>query len=285
METNTPDSGMEPLTPEDVGMIAGGTPTGTRSPPPPPPVTSPITVTANPPPPPPVTSPITVTANPPPPPGGGGSPPPPPTPPKNPNCAAPAISVDNGFITQNEGSTNTGYVPTKNGVPLGTSGVTVGIGVDLGSKTAAGLASWGLSQTLINQLTPYLGLTGTAAQQELASNPLTLSAADSAALSNAAIAANISSLSSAFNNAASFADFNQLPPNTQTAIADVAYQYGDLASKTPNFWSQITTGDWAAALSNLNNFGDDYATRRAADAALLQNDINNYTMPTPATPC
>jgi hypothetical protein len=49
----------------------------------------------------------------------------------------------------------------------------------------------------------------------------------------------------------------------------VAFQYGDLAKKTPNFWKQVTSGDWGAAKRNLLDFQDKYPTRRKKEAALL----------------
>ncbi|TWQ48304.1 pesticin C-terminus-like muramidase, partial [Xanthomonas vasicola] len=66
----------------------------------------------------------------------------------------------------------------------------------------------------------------------------------------------------------------------QTAIASVAYQYGPgLATATPNFWTQVTTGHWQDAVTNLNDFGDAYDTRRDREAALIQQDITNGSVP------
>ena len=53
-------------------------------------------------------------------------------------------------------------------------------------------------------------------------------------------------------------------------IASVSFQYGvALNRRTPNFWWQITNGDWDGALANLRNFGDRYDTRRNKEADLL----------------
>ncbi|WP_117035089.1 pesticin C-terminus-like muramidase [Klebsiella pneumoniae] len=60
----------------------------------------------------------------------------------------------------------------------------------------------------------------------------------------------------------------------------VAYQYGtNLASATPNFWSQVTNGQWQEAINNLNNFGDAYPTRRRSEAALIQSDLDAGKLP------
>ncbi len=267
--------GISPLSPEDVNLI-GGRGISTQ------PVTGPpITVTGNPPPPPPVTGPpITVT----------GNPPPPPPPPPNPNCATPLPGINTGFVNQNEGGVRTdGYVPKDaSGAPAAGSGVTIGAGVDLQFRTAASLQQIGVSQDIINAVSPYFGLSGSAAQNALDQTPLNLTSTQAAELTITVQDAVQANLTGAYNNATPFANFDNLPPNTQTAIFDLAYQYGDgsnLAARTPNFWNQITTGDWQGAVNNLNNFGDGNPTRRQAEAALMQNDLNQYTMPSAANPC
>ena len=72
---------------------------------------------------------------------------------------------------------------------------------------------------------------------------------------------------------ASGVDFAQLPAPMQTVIASVAFQYGDLASRTPKFWAQVVARDWSSALANLRNFGDSYGTRRRKEADLLSSQI------------
>ncbi len=63
--------------------------------------------------------------------------------------------------------------------------------------------------------------------------------------------------------------FKDLTNEQMTVILSVAFQYGDLSKKTPNFWRQVVAGDWAGAKQNLRNFGDDYSTRRNKEADLL----------------
>ena len=64
--------------------------------------------------------------------------------------------------------------------------------------------------------------------------------------------------------------FHDLSDECQTVVASVAFQYGRLEVATPNFWRQVTTGYWLAALENLRDFGDRYPTRRNKEADLLQ---------------
>lgn len=71
--------------------------------------------------------------------------------------------------------------------------------------------------------------------------------------------------------------FDQLSSACQTLIASVAFQYGNLAICTPNFWLQVTIGDWQTALNNLRHFGDMYPTRRNIEANLLEQWLRYLT--------
>ncbi|WP_175649640.1 pesticin C-terminus-like muramidase [Pseudomonas sp. Marseille-P9899] len=209
--------------------------------------------------------------------GGGGQS----GPVENPYCITPARAVDSSFLSENEdGQRLNAYTPG------GDSGVTVATGVDLFGRTQQSMASLGWPQSLINQLLPYTTQQGLIARDYLSANPLTISA-DNASLMDATVFEDIvNDIAGRFDAAASFADFDQLPPGTQTVIADIAYQYGpNLRVRTPNFWQQITTGDWNAALANLQDFNDPYTTRRLREAALLENDLNQFILPTPNNPC
>jgi GH24 family phage-related lysozyme (muramidase) len=187
------------------------------------------------------------------------------------DSGATSPNINYSFLEQHEGGVLThGYVPNS-----GHSGVTIGAGVDLGQHTAAELASWGVPQNVIQTLTPYLGLQGASASNYLAGHPLDLSMSDATTLSHLAENAYTATVAANYN-AASGGNFYDLSQGAQTAVVDVAYQYGtNLAAATPNFWTQVTTGDWNGAIQNLNNFGDDYDTRRGDESALLQADINS----------
>ena len=65
-------------------------------------------------------------------------------------------------------------------------------------------------------------------------------------------------------------DFQDLPSNKQTVLASVAFQYGDLPKKTPKFWKYATSDDWDSVKRELNDFKDDYPTRRRKEAKLLK---------------
>ena len=172
--------------------------------------------------------------------------------------------IDWAFIGTLEGEAiPKGYVPSDN------SGVTIATGVDLGQRAMPELLALGLAAALTDKLKPYLGLKGDAARDKLNSAPLTLSAAEVAQLDQALRARFLPALVSKFN-AAGNTGFDDLKPAQQTVIFSVAYQYGlGLDQRTPNFWRQVTTGDWPGAIANLRNFGDDYSTRRNKEANYL----------------
>ena len=65
-------------------------------------------------------------------------------------------NINWSFVDQQEGSGVTiGYVPKTDNDK---SGVTIGSGFDLGSKTEETLSRLNLSPDIINELKPYLGL-------------------------------------------------------------------------------------------------------------------------------
>jgi hypothetical protein len=52
--------------------------------------------------------------------------------------------------------------------------------------------------------------------------------------------------------------------------------------RAPDYWRQITTGDWEGAYGNLMDFKDQHGERRRADAQRLNNDIRSGRLPRPA---
>ena len=192
------------------------------------------------------------------------------------------MSVDWGFITQNEGGQIlVGY--TLNPQQFPNAGLTIATGVDIGQMSQAQVAALPIDAAAQAMLTPFAGLVGQAAVNALQAyeaahgeTPPTLTQADANALDNVTQQATYNAIVNEYD-AASGGDFADLPSGAQTAIIDVAYQYGtNLAARTPNFWSDVTSGNWAAAINELNNFGDNFAPRRQAEAALVQGgDVNN----------
>jgi hypothetical protein len=73
-----------------------------------------------------------------------------------------------------EDNKTAGYVPKKDGKVIGTSGVTIGMGLDLGAHSKADLTGMGIPTEIVTVLEPYLGLKTDKAVTKLATNPLTL---------------------------------------------------------------------------------------------------------------
>lgn len=181
--------------------------------------------------------------------------------------------IDHDFIRKLEGFKVTGYVPmTADGQePLGRSGVTIGSGVDLGAWSEAKLLAIGIPASVVARLEPYLGLTGWPAIHALQQAPLVLTAEEAKTLSDTITDLIVDELAGRYDKAAKDLKFDDLPLATRTVIASVAFQYGtNLARRTPEFWKQVTTGDWDGAYENLCRFGDSYVTRRGKEAALLK---------------
>ena len=171
-------------------------------------------------------------------------------------------SIDMAFIARLEGGPATrGYVPDPE---HSRSGVTIGTGFDLGQQKNLDM----LPKDLAQRLAPYLGLIGAKAVARLQTLPLNVSADDACRIDEAYKAPFIARLSSDYSKAAG-RPCDALPAPMQTVIASVAFQYGNLAIRTPKFWAQVVAGDWKAAESNLRNFGDRYSTRRCKEADLL----------------
>lgn len=184
------------------------------------------------------------------------------------------------FVEQLEGNSTTGSVPKDaNGNPLGTSGVTIASGFDIGKHNVNDLHTMGLSSSLINTLSPYTGKTGQAAVNYLAQHPLSISVGDAQFLTTASHAQTLARVTVAYDSAVNQAGaFNQLPSEAQTVISSVSFQYGNLANKTPHFWDDVISKNWTATVAELRNFHDAYSSRRNVEADLLQQAINNGSL-------
>lgn len=200
--------------------------------------------------------------------------------------SAPAFDVDREFLAGEEGRRAAMYVPVyekgpHKGRAIENSGPTIGKGVDMGQKDAAYLKSLGLDRGLAARLSPYLGIKGDAAVAFVRTHPLQLSEPELEALSGAVQDRELRSLVAKYDAASQVGPFHKLPRDTQTALASLYFQYGTGAPEksTPDYWRQITTGDWEGAHGNLMDFGDHYGARRRREAELLRRDIRSGRLP------
>ena len=114
------------------------------------------------------------------------------------------------------------------------SGVTIGLGIDMGSKNAASFTSVGVSQAIVNQLSRYFGLKGQAACNAVASFKVVLSQADAMDLSTKMLASYTNAHATWYNRdkAAAAKAFDALTCAQRTVISSVLYQYGSPQVKT-----------------------------------------------------
>jgi hypothetical protein len=179
--------------------------------------------------------------------------------------------IDFNFISKLEGGRRTtGYVPNPEG---SRSGVTIGTGIDLGQMGESDLEQFDFPSELKDKLRPYLGKIKFEAVDLLDTMPLHVTDEEAELIDKEVKSRFVRDLERKFNDSAT-TRFDELLDGVQTVIASVAFQYGDLRRGTPNFWRQITTGDWQGAYRNLRDFGDDYSTRRNQEADLLKSSLD-----------
>jgi len=179
--------------------------------------------------------------------------------------------IDFEFIGKLEGFSLKGYVPNPE---TSRSGVTIASGFDIGQCSSNEVEN-AFPDNLSSKLLPYVGKIKQDACSVLDSQQLEVTE-EEASLINA-YAHNTASdrLVNEWRASDASMAFDELSVACQTVVASVAFQYGSLSRRTPNFWKQVTSGDWQGALKNLKNFGDKYATRRLQEAALLESWIED----------
>lgn len=172
--------------------------------------------------------------------------------------------IDWDFISSLEGKgAKHGYVPSDN------SGVTIATGFDLKEKDENFFRSIGLSQNIIDKLISYVGISGAEAEDLIAQKPLILEDNEVSEIDLASKNFYAHSIAQDYNNRNPNVKFEDLEPYQQTIIASVGFQYGSFNRKdgSPmNFISQATSGDWDGLVKNLQNFEDQFPTRRNKEA-------------------
>lgn len=174
------------------------------------------------------------------------------------------------FLEAVEGFETKGYVPKEENEDRNAvmSGVTIASGFDLGQHDVNYLLKIELSPRLIEKLMPYMGLQGKEAKEMLEDVPLVLTEEEAREINKKVKHEKALKLVRRFN-ADSKLDFCNLDEKVQTVIMSVAFQYGNLRTRTPRFWKRVINGRWIDAKYELQNFGDSFPTRRNKEAKLL----------------
>lgn len=182
-----------------------------------------------------------------------------------------ADKIDYKFLSEREGGSKTqGYVPAVN---KSKSGVTIATGFDLGQRSESDLKALGLSTALINKLKPYTGKKAKDAQDLLKKKPLVINADQAAEIDKVIKKKHVDDIKQKYNAAIKEGGtkFDDLPPEAQTVITSVSFQYGtNLNAAAPKFWGAVTSSDWKKTKEILNDFGDSYPTRRGLEADLIE---------------
>ena len=180
------------------------------------------------------------------------------------------------FLSRLEGGSRTrGYVPVPGSSE---SGVTIATGFDLGQRDEDDLKQLELDESLLTKLKPYIGEKGEAAAALIKKSPLTISVSQAQAIDQAVKKKHLGRLRARYRSASGNTagkPFFDLPPEAQTVIASVSFQYGvNLRVATPKFWKAASSQNWRKSVAVLRNFGDAYPTRRRKEARLLEKIFN-----------
>ena len=176
-------------------------------------------------------------------------------------------NIDMSFLGEKEGFKLDAYIPEdKEGKVIDQSGVTVGTGVDLGSKNEEYFKD--LEPSILNKLKPHFGKKREAAQKSLEENPFSLTEEEALVLDNFVKAKEFNVLKKRWDKDSEIS-WDDLTTNQATAIASVYYQHGNQTFGY-NFWDQTTSGDWDSAYENLMTWGGSTPNRRRDEAALLK---------------
>lgn len=164
------------------------------------------------------------------------------------------MAIDWAFLQKVEGKENTTYVPMSNGKVIQNSGVTVGTGVDLGQQSASRFRKLGVPEEIINKLSPFFGKHKENAVKALEKNgKVTLSDEEVFAIDEALKKETLRETKRWYNKTNTMdQDWSDLNDRQQTVILSVRYNHGPTGA--PNFYRQVSSGDWSAAIDNLRNF-------------------------------
>ncbi|WP_024602996.1 pesticin C-terminus-like muramidase [Pseudoalteromonas sp. TB41] len=179
------------------------------------------------------------------------------------------IKVNYSFISELEGGAQLkGYVPDA---ANSRSGVTIATGFDIGQRSREDLERMFFiaRPSLIDKLVPYCEQHGEHAEMMLKLMPLKVTEDEATLIDRCAKFESLFLLVEKYNQHSAI-KFEQLPEPMQTVIASVAFQYGNLAKRCPNFWRTAITQNTKAMIDELVDFGDRYTTRRWREASYLK---------------
>ena len=105
------------------------------------------------------------------------------------------------------------------------------------------------------KLKPYFGLKGKNAIAKLDAIPLKISSKEAAKLNKFVQKQIFKTLKTKWNKESKI-KFNTLSTEQATTLASVSFQYGDLKTKTPEFYKLALAGNWKGVYEELLDFKD-----------------------------
>lgn len=156
-------------------------------------------------------------------------------------------------------------------VAIGSSGVTIGTGCDLGQQTREKLLEIGVPTHLVALFRPYLGKTKDKAIKALSEISLTVSEDECNELDTAVIGDYVDRIAANYNRN-STVKFANIPKQAQTVIAHLFYHLGSPTAKYPKTWEAFTSQNWQLAADKLRNgalWSGPYDWGRASEGRLL----------------
>ena len=186
------------------------------------------------------------------------------------------LQVNMEFLRMSEGFETEGYVPRSGEQVLDSSGVTIGTGLDLGTKNIDYFKDFENKETL-QKMEAYFGMQGQEAYDFEQENPLSLTREEAVEVDNFVKGRELESIENSFL-ALTGKELSSMPPRLQTVIADLQFQYGSNYNRTPKFREIIKdiaedpqdAQSYMPLMSELRDFGDKYDTRRNREADLIQ---------------
>ena len=170
------------------------------------------------------------------------------------------------FLREVEGYEKDYYIPTKDGRILGNSGITIGIGIDLGQQSEQRLKALGVEDSVIHKLKPAFGVRGEKAIY-VKKDLLPLSPEEVLYLSLAIIGDELNVLKVYLEDA-----YCKLIPEAIIVAMSLFHQFGYKLFKYKTY-KQLLQQDYKGLLANLRDFGCNYPTRRNKEADLLENGL------------
>ena len=161
--------------------------------------------------------------------------------------------------------------------PMGVSGVTIGVGVDLGQQSENDLKRWGVSAELLDKVRFYIGKADMNGAKALYERPLRLTEDEARALTNAEHHGYMVDVVQPQWNYryGKKGRYEDLPWQAQCVIYSCVYQHGwaGFRRRGEHTLDALEDHDWARAVRNLRSgvrgWGEDYWRRRAQEGDLL----------------